>query len=234
MSITQARKNIYDIAEKVQSDEKYFTLTERGVPKAVVLSAEKFELLLENRGTMVLADRGSDYSSRPQIITKNLIIRDESRVVYLSENDQDDKYQEESLIKSQLYVEIIEKYKYPLNLVEFGRYVKVGPRGSKRYIEADLIINDSQGNAKMIFEVGCFEEYEKNVDRVVADLFEIADTVSWAKKPKYLVYFSRSHGKNGPQEKIMVIDNHNFNTFRAWKKDGKPFGKKIPTFNSPF
>lgn len=232
LSITQARKNIYDIAEKVQSEEKYFTLTERGVPKVVVMSAEKFESLLEKRKKLALADRGVGYSCHPQIIGRTLIIRDESRVVYLSGNDQNAKHQEESLIKAQLYVEIIEKYKYPLSSVEFGRYVKVGLKESKRYIEADLIINDDKGNVRMIIEVGCFADYEKNIDRIAADLFEISDSVSWVKKPEYLVYFSRNCRENGPQEKIIVIDNNRFNTFRAWKKAGRPFGRKIPMFIS--
>jgi prevent-host-death family protein len=43
LSISQARKEIFRIAEKVQRPSTYYTLTENGKPKAVVLSAEEFE-----------------------------------------------------------------------------------------------------------------------------------------------------------------------------------------------
>lgn len=41
--ITEARKKIFDISDKVQSPGIYFTLTEKGRPKVVIMSAEEFE-----------------------------------------------------------------------------------------------------------------------------------------------------------------------------------------------
>lgn len=43
MSISQARKNIFDIAERVQTPGTAFTLTDNGKPKVVMMSAEEFE-----------------------------------------------------------------------------------------------------------------------------------------------------------------------------------------------
>ena len=43
LSISEARKEIFKIAEKVQKPSTYYTLTEKGRPKVVVLSAEEFE-----------------------------------------------------------------------------------------------------------------------------------------------------------------------------------------------
>ena len=43
ISISEARKRIFDIAEAVQKPGSYFTLTEKGRPKAVMMSAEEFE-----------------------------------------------------------------------------------------------------------------------------------------------------------------------------------------------
>ncbi|MBI2552559.1 type II toxin-antitoxin system Phd/YefM family antitoxin [Candidatus Uhrbacteria bacterium] len=43
ISISEARKNIFDIADDVQKPNNYYTLTENGRPKAVILSAEEFE-----------------------------------------------------------------------------------------------------------------------------------------------------------------------------------------------
>jgi len=47
ISITEARKRIFEIAEEVQKPDKYFTLTENGRPKAVLMSAEEFDSIME-------------------------------------------------------------------------------------------------------------------------------------------------------------------------------------------
>lgn len=47
ISLTQARRRIFDIAEKVQEPDTHYTLTEKGRPKAVIMSAEEYESLME-------------------------------------------------------------------------------------------------------------------------------------------------------------------------------------------
>jgi len=41
--ISEARKRIFKIAEEAQKPDNYFTLTEKGRPKVVLMSAENFE-----------------------------------------------------------------------------------------------------------------------------------------------------------------------------------------------
>lgn len=43
LPISEARQKIFKIAESVQKPSTYYTLTEKGRPKAVILSAEEFE-----------------------------------------------------------------------------------------------------------------------------------------------------------------------------------------------
>ncbi len=43
VSISEARNNIFAIAEAVQKPGLYYTFTENGRPKAVLMSAEEFE-----------------------------------------------------------------------------------------------------------------------------------------------------------------------------------------------
>lgn len=47
LPITEARKRIFEIIEEVQKPDTYYTLTEKGRPKAVILSVEEFESLWE-------------------------------------------------------------------------------------------------------------------------------------------------------------------------------------------
>lgn len=41
--ISEARKKIFEIANEVQTPENYYTFTESGRPKAVLMSADEFE-----------------------------------------------------------------------------------------------------------------------------------------------------------------------------------------------
>ncbi|MDA2936138.1 type II toxin-antitoxin system Phd/YefM family antitoxin [Patescibacteria group bacterium AH-259-L05] len=43
LSISEARKKIFTIAKKVQKPSTHYTLTEKGKPKVVMMSAEEFE-----------------------------------------------------------------------------------------------------------------------------------------------------------------------------------------------
>lgn len=43
LSLSEARKKIFIIADEVQHPNTYYTLTENGCPKAVIMSAEEFE-----------------------------------------------------------------------------------------------------------------------------------------------------------------------------------------------
>jgi prevent-host-death family protein len=47
ISITEARKRIFDITEEVQAPNKVYTLTADGKPKAVIMSAEEYESMIE-------------------------------------------------------------------------------------------------------------------------------------------------------------------------------------------
>lgn len=52
LTITKAREKIFAITDEVQRTGSYFTLTERGRPKAVVISAEEFASWLETLEVM--------------------------------------------------------------------------------------------------------------------------------------------------------------------------------------
>ena len=47
ISTSEARKRIFEITKDVQAAHRVYTLTENGKPKAVILSAEEYESLVE-------------------------------------------------------------------------------------------------------------------------------------------------------------------------------------------
>lgn len=52
ISISEARKKIFKIAEEAQKPNNYYTLTEKGRPKAVLMSADDFESWQETMEVM--------------------------------------------------------------------------------------------------------------------------------------------------------------------------------------
>ncbi len=52
ISISEARKRIFEIAEEVQAPHKIYTLTADGKPKAVIMSAEEYESWVETMEVM--------------------------------------------------------------------------------------------------------------------------------------------------------------------------------------
>ena len=75
LSISEARKKIFKIAEDVQKPSTYYTLTEHGKPKMVLMSAEEFESLMEDleilNNPKILADikKAEDEFARGEYIT---------------------------------------------------------------------------------------------------------------------------------------------------------------------
>ncbi len=67
LSITEARKRIFEIAEDVQKPDTRYILTENGKPKAVIISAEYFDNLMED----------IDIYSNPQTM-KNILASEEA------------------------------------------------------------------------------------------------------------------------------------------------------------
>lgn len=52
ITLTEARKRIFNIVEEIQSPGIHYTFTEKGQPKAVLLSAEEFESWAETLEVM--------------------------------------------------------------------------------------------------------------------------------------------------------------------------------------
>ena len=48
ISITEARKRIFEIAQEVQKPDRRYVLTENGKPQVVVMSYEEFENLMDD------------------------------------------------------------------------------------------------------------------------------------------------------------------------------------------
>lgn len=245
LSITQARKNIFSIAKKVQKGSTHYTLTEHGKPIAVITSAKYFEKINEpmadSFGNMFLADAAKNQKPwgkskiQPGFISvekgaRVFVLREDfNKVVYSTDDAVDKINRKRDLIKSQLFVELIDKFNYPLECVSLGRYIKVGQLESKQYIEADILVNKQKKGYNLLFSVATFENFKKCLELKVKELFEMATSLeNSGESIDYLIYFSRNYEKDLAREKIIRVDFNKFKSFKEWDKAGRPSGRSIP------
>jgi len=71
LSITEARKIIFSIANDVQKPDTHYTLTENGRPKAVIMSAEEFESWQETVEILANKNIMDDISASKKEFAKN-------------------------------------------------------------------------------------------------------------------------------------------------------------------
>ncbi|MBU4285199.1 type II toxin-antitoxin system Phd/YefM family antitoxin [Patescibacteria group bacterium] len=103
LSISDARKDIFNIAEEVQKPNNYYTFTEKGRPKAVLMSAEDFDSWRETMEVMrefpdldkdiketdsaVKSGEYKKWSTLEDVMAKHgFVVADKSKIKYGMEN----------------------------------------------------------------------------------------------------------------------------------------------------
>jgi prevent-host-death family protein len=252
LSISDARKSFFAIADEVQSPNVYYTLTERGRPKVVILSAERFEALSNQQNIQVvraLSEKRSHehawllresphhrYGESDAIASKDnevFVLKEAPKVLYIDRKSSGDLYQAKELAKAQLYIEIIEKYHYPLYLAEVGRCVRVGGDQSRRYTEADIIVSGNSTNILLLFSVAAMMVYDEHRDKSFEELFELADALSYGTHLLVrLVYYSRLCENGIVTHRIQTINLNKYPSYKLWIKGGRKTSRTIPSYES--
>ena len=150
---------------------------------------------------------------------------------YSWEAETPDQGELKELVRAQLYVQLIDRQRFPLKMVKLGQYVQVGPLSSKRYIEADILILDHPRKKGLVFAVEPLEQFEENLELRVGEMFDLAASFQESPTPiKKLVYFSRGFRGDFLKEQVRVIDFVRYSSFKEWEKAGKPTRKRLPRF----
>jgi prevent-host-death family protein len=216
LSLTDARKKLFLIADEVTEENTYYTLTEFGRPKAVILSAARFEELSHSHSEPLVS---------PYEYGMPFFVRDGGIQKY---GAQKTNIKEKEIVKAQAYVELVEKYGYSFDQIDLGVYVSVGGESSRRFMEADMVVWGTDGTPVLVFAVAPFADYERDFERNIKDLFEIGNAINNGKAVlTHLVYYSRSFSGGRAQKKISAINLSENKTFGDWEKNGRPIEKNI-------
>lgn len=249
LSISEARKKFFSIADEVQSPEVYYTLTERGRPKAVIVSADRFEALVNQQNIQIVkAISGGSVTERNFVLHESskrkygdafpkkhdtFILREAPKVLYVDRKVSGDLYQAKELAKAQLYIELIETYHYPLYLIEVGRCVKIGGEESRRYTEADIIVSGYSSNILLLFSVSAMSVYDAHSEKAFRELFELADALLEGMRLEVrLIYYARAKEVSGVNRRCMSVSYNAYPSYDAWVVAGKPSEKDVPDYRS--
>lgn len=159
-------------------------------------------------------------------------VREMAKFSYGSDRSLDKSYRSRELVKSQLYVELIEKYDYPLYMIEVGRLVRIGDAGSRFFTEVDVVVDDRKKGEVILFAVVEKDAYEGRMERAFRELFDIANTFFAVEKSTIrLVYFTRSHSRSsGELTRCMSVSFNDYFSFENWAKDGMLHEENIPSY----
>jgi prevent-host-death family protein len=249
LSISEARKKFFSIANEVQSPEVYYTLTQRGRPKAVIVSADRFEAMVNQQNIQAVRALSREASQEQGFLLREtpkrkygdtfpkehdvFILREAPKVLYVDRKMAGDLYQAKQLAQAKLYVELIENYHYPLYLIEVGRCVKIGGDASRRYTEADIIISGYPSNILLLFSVSAVSVYEEHKEAALRELFDLAAALSSEiQLQTRLIYYTRSFDKSGVKRQSMVISYNDYASYDDWISAGAPSSQEIPDYQS--
>lgn len=242
LSLSEARKKIFTIAEEVQESGVFYTLTEYGRPKVVVAAAEAFESLLDQvafarsrrtrHNQVETRESGVSYEAASDAWVS--LVREVPTVPYADGRLADPHSQAKDLVRAQLYVELVEKCGYSLETVRVGKYVRVGEADSRKYIEADILVEDKRKGSVIVCMVVAPDVYERRSATAMRELFEIAAALhSHGRKLKdiKLIYYTRlQKGAERARQRCMVVDYGQYQTFENWEKQGMKKETALPKY----
>ena len=238
ITITDARKDIFSLTDTIAKKNAVITLTEHGLPKAILLSPKRYdrlERLLKRKQTR-------SEQKFPLILSPAWSVRDASHQSYSQNTDSllslpssrgaiDTLATAKKIAVAQLFIQLAEEYGYPPQCLYLDICVRTDGHDGNRSIDIDLLLTDAKGNPEAIFLAAPFQKYESFRERSLRDLFE----VSRALKKEYrctdirhLVYFSKTVGDSAKKDFWTIVDARTFSSFAQWKRAGFPAETVFP------
>jgi type I restriction enzyme M protein len=159
------------------------------------------------------------------------ITRDGSKITYLAQGYTDDFQDPEEKVRTELYIELIEKYKYKPEHISIEKGKKIGHPDKKSDFRADIIVYDVNNNPFIFLELKSKDDYDKDFESSIeTQLFNAAGSLDAGKGHlKFLIYYTRWYDEEGKlHEKYETIDYTKFKSYEEWESAGRPNLRYIP------
>ena len=231
VTITQARKEIFSLTDTVAKKNTVVTLTEHGLPKAILLSLKRYAFL-ERKSTPAPFSESvfsffPDSARLVQDAPKNRYTQDTTSLLSIpsSRGNIDPFSNEKKLALAQLFVQLAEKYDCPPENMYLDTCLRVDGHHGNHTVDIDILLTDTRKNPVALFLVAPFQHYETLKDRMFRDLFTLCDAFKRTYRcdtVRNLVYFSKTVNAGKGRELWSVVDTNAFPSFKQWKREGCP------------
>ncbi len=134
----------------------------------------------------------------------------------------------EEIVRAYIIVKLITQLNYPANCIELEKEHKIGRRTKKTSARIDVLVKnkDDTYSTFMIIEVKAPDEYDREMNEIRTQLFQIAQL---ERGTQYLIYYTAYVSDNQDiQERVVSISFGRYDSYRNWENDGKPNLMGIP------
>ena len=154
-----------------------------------------------------------------------------NEVYYSDEIKQHRKIRElnkEEVVRAYLVTKLLTTLNYTPDCIELEKEHTMGRKGKKTSARIDVLVKNKneEYSTFMIIEVKSPDEYDKEMDEIKTQLFNVANQ---ERGTQYLLYYTAYTSQNEEiQERIVSISFSRYDTYKDWEKEGKPNLMGIP------
>ena len=134
----------------------------------------------------------------------------------------------EEIVRAYVVVKLIAQLGYSPDCIELEKEHVIGRRTKKTSARIDVLVKnkDQTYNTFMIIEVKAPDEYDRELEEIKTQLFEVAKL---ERGTQYLIYYTAYVSeKQDIQERVVSVSFSRYDTYKDWEKDGKPNLMGIP------
>lgn len=154
-----------------------------------------------------------------------------NEIYYSDEIKQHRKIRElnkEEVVRAYLVTKLLTTLNYTPDCIELEKEHTMGRKGKKTSARIDVLVKNKneEYSTFMIIEVKSPDEYDKEMDEIKTQLFNVANQ---ERGTQYLLYYTAYASKNEEvQERVVSISFSRYDTYKDWEKEGKPNLMGIP------
>lgn len=139
---------------------------------------------------------------------------------------------EEEVTRAFLINRLVNQFGYKTEKIELEKSYQSGRKNSASK-RLDVILYDEEDNPFFFIEVKAPNKFDNDKEEIETQLFSLARQES--KKVKYLVYYTINTENSKLQDKAIIIDFEQYNTYERWKDANFPScGSELtPDYNKP-
>ncbi len=133
----------------------------------------------------------------------------------------------EEIVRAYVVVKLITQLGYTLDCIELEKEYIIGRRKKRTSARIDVLVKkpDNIYETFMIIEVKAPDTYDKEIDEIKTQLFQLARL---EKGTQYLIYYTAQVSDEQIKERVISVSFSIFDSYKKWETEGKPNLMGIP------